>query len=402
MASQESEYHKQITTIQEVFSKFDYEGAGKVPLDQIPALLQALGRDEARALEVATILRDRSEEKEVTFEQVVRTLKTLECPEGDAERPPQNGEGGGEEETTTPLSLMQRLEEYRKHCETNNDYAEARCARAKYEDIRAKEEERQKRLVQQAQLHELTEVEIAQKQQFLEFSSAWDRYMADYESTAYMSLERLKEQHVHEFLKFQETLHSYLVSSKTVKFSRELLEMRRKQHVLAKLGAYEEAYQVKHNADNLEKWEVARNETQNSDSVRRQEQRVRMQQQKALAALLRRIQRDRGEQIRHRQMDSRRLIQRNKNLKADLIKKQHLELHRAETAIKSILSQPEVAQKLLEENPVILAKSAALGELPTLKAKWNKQLGSLPNNYVPPGGISNGRLAKKSQEVSTN
>ena len=37
---------------------------------------------------------------------------------------------------------------------------------------------------------------------------------------------------------------------------------------------------------------------------------------KALAALLKRIQRDRGEQIRHRQLDSQRLIQRNKNLKA--------------------------------------------------------------------------------------
>ena len=48
-----------------------------------------------------------------------------------------------------------------------------------------------------------------------------------------------------------------------------------------------------------------------------------------------------GEQIRHRQMDSQRLIQRNKNLKADLEKKQHLEFKRAEAAIKSILSNPE-------------------------------------------------------------
>ena len=32
----------------------------------------------------------------------------------------------------------------------------------------------------------------------MSFSAAWDKYMADYESAAYMSLERLKEQHAQE------------------------------------------------------------------------------------------------------------------------------------------------------------------------------------------------------------
>lgn len=387
-----SEYQKQITNIQELFSKFDSDATGKISLERIPDLLIALGRDEARAHKVKDAISGAVEGKEVSFEQVVQTLKAVESSSADAASashqapvapPVERPEG---EETTTPLSLMRRLEEYRKQCENNGDYAEARKARAKYEDIRSKEEDRQKRLVQQAQVHELAEVEIAQKQQFLEFSAAWDRYMADYESTAYMSLERLKEQHAQAFSIFQGELHANHAAPKSVKYSRELLEMRRKEHALAKLGKYEEAYQIKNNADNLEKWEVAKNQSQTSDSVRRQEERVRMQQQKALAALLKRIQRDRGEQIRHRQMDSKRLIQRNKNLKCDLIKKQHLELQRAEAAIKSILNQPEYAQKLLDENPVVVAKNAALGELPSLKGKWNKQLGALPNNYVPPGG----------------
>ena len=51
---------------------------------------------------------------------------------------------------------------------------------------------------------------------------------------------------------------------------------------------------MKDSADNLEKWEIARNASIASDSFRRQEQRLRQQQQKALAALLKRIQRDRG------------------------------------------------------------------------------------------------------------
>merc|ERR1719463_500523 len=295
---------------------------------------------------------------------------------------------------TTPLTLLKRLHAYRRHCEQTGEYVEAQKARKKYEELRTKEEERQRKLVEQAQMHEMNEVEQAQKQQFLGFSAAWDKYMADYESTAYMSLERLKEQHAQEFAAFQERLQR---APRQCKFSRELLELRRKQAALAKLGKYEDAFKVKDSADNLEKWEIARNASIASDSFRRQEQRLRQQQQKALAALLKRIQRDRGEQIRHRQVDSQRLIQRNKNLKADLSKKQHLEHARAGAAIKSIMSQPDHAQKLLDEHdPAYVARSAAMGELPALgKIRWKGP--SLPEGYIPPGSVHGGIVAPRDQ-----
>jgi len=290
-------------------------------------------------------------------------------------------------EQTTPLTLLKRLHTYRKQCEGSGEYVEAQKAQRKYEELRQKEEERQKRLVEQAQEHEMTEVEGAQKQQFLGFSSAWDKYMADYESTAYMSLERLKEQHAQEFSGFQGKLRRNPVKPRA---SRELLELRQKHNALAKLGLYEEAYKVKEQADHMEELEMARSQSSINDSVRRQEQRLRQQQQKVLAALLKRIQRDRGEQIRQRQTDSQRLIQRNKNLKSDLARKQHLEFHRAGAAIRSIMSQPDHAQKLLEENePAQIARSAAVGELPVLgKIRWKGPC--LPENYVPPGGITKG------------
>merc|ERR1719327_178480 len=135
-----------------------------------------------------------------------------------------------EEETTTPLTLLKRLHAYRKKCESTGEYAEAQKARRKYEELRAKEEERQRRLVDQAQQHEMNEVEQAQKQQFLGFSAAWDKYMADYESTAYMSLERLKEQHGKEFASFQDKLRVQIPKAKA---SRELLEARRRQEAKA-------------------------------------------------------------------------------------------------------------------------------------------------------------------------
>ena len=49
-----------------------------------------------------------------------------------------------------------------------------------------------------AQEQELLTIENAQKQQFVDFSKAWDNYMAEYEATAYLSLEKLKEKHMKE------------------------------------------------------------------------------------------------------------------------------------------------------------------------------------------------------------
>lgn len=54
---------------------------------------------------------------------------------------------------------------------------------------------RQLQNMRQAQEQELVTVEAAQRNQFLEFSNAWDNYMSDYEATAYLSLEKLKEKH---------------------------------------------------------------------------------------------------------------------------------------------------------------------------------------------------------------
>jgi len=379
------EYQTQISSIQQIFAKFDHESTGKVKVDRIPDLISVLGRDFRIGREVARQLAGPGGADLVSFEEVVQTLKKVE----------ESGPPDQDVETTTPLTLLKRLHSYRKNCEGNGEYVEAQKARRKYEELRAKEERRQKRLVEQAQQHEMNEVEQAQKQQFLGFSAAWDKYMADYESTAYMSLERLKEQHSGEFSGFQEKLRN---QPNRVKSSRELLELRRKQEALAKLGKYGEAWKVKEAGDHLEEWEMARAASLMNDSARRQEERTARQQEKALAALLKRIQRDRGEQIRHRQMDSQRLIQRNKNLKVDLAKKQHLEFQRAEAAIKSIMSQPEHAQRLLDENdPAYVARSAAMGELPALgKIKWKGPC--LPEKYIPPGGVSKGMVRTRDKE----
>ena len=100
---------------------------------------------------------------------------------------------------TKVLDFLRLLEEYRRKCEEQGNYAEAKKSRAKFEELLRKETQRQKNNIRAAQEQELQNIEAAQKAQFLEFSQAWDNYMSDYEATAYLSLEKLKEKHMLEF-----------------------------------------------------------------------------------------------------------------------------------------------------------------------------------------------------------
>ncbi len=84
--------------------------------------------------------------------------------------------------------------------------------------------------MRQAQEGELVTVENAQRSQFLEFSQAWDNYMSDYEATAYLSLEKLKEKHLLEIQQMHERIRKdYKVK---LKFTKDLMEKKTQVQVL--------------------------------------------------------------------------------------------------------------------------------------------------------------------------
>ena len=117
----------------------------------------------------------------------------------------------------------------------------------KFEEVRGHEVAKQLEDMRMQQESEKLSIEDAQKQQFMEFSTAWDNYMADYEATAYASLEKLKEKQMREYQEFQ--AKEIQAAAKRVKHSRELLELRKKQATLARMKQYEEANMVKRKAD---------------------------------------------------------------------------------------------------------------------------------------------------------
>ena len=77
--------------------------------------------------------------------------------------------------------------------------------------------------------------------------------MSDYEATAYLSLEKLKEKHMLEFQQFQEKIRRELKLK--MKFSKDLLELRDREAKLVRLKRYDEAERIKMKADLLEEFE---------------------------------------------------------------------------------------------------------------------------------------------------
>ena len=61
------------------------------------------------------------------------------------------------------LDFLRLLEEYRRKCEEEGNYSEAKKARSKFDELLKKETIRQKNNIKAAQEHELQNIEAAQK-----------------------------------------------------------------------------------------------------------------------------------------------------------------------------------------------------------------------------------------------
>lgn len=61
------------------------------------------------------------------------------------------------------LDFLRLLEEYRRKCEEEGNYAEARKSKSKFDELLKKETIRQKNNIRAAQEHELQNIEAAQK-----------------------------------------------------------------------------------------------------------------------------------------------------------------------------------------------------------------------------------------------
>jgi hypothetical protein len=207
-----------IQNLKDIFDLFDKDQSGKIEASDLENILTSLKRDPEEAHQMLNDI-DPNHDGQITFDEFLDLMRNIENKldkkddhhDHETEKQdhdPVDGKSANKRTTiqtdSRVLDFLILLEDYRSKCESEGKYAEARKARLKYEELLRKETIRQKNNIRIAQEQELQSIENAQRAQFLEFSQAWDNYMSDYEATAYLSLEKLKEKHVLELKQFKE------------------------------------------------------------------------------------------------------------------------------------------------------------------------------------------------------
>ena len=326
-----------------MFSMFDPEGTGFVEANELGSILQRIGRDPEQAAQIADsvdeVTQGRGDGK-VSFEEFLELLA----------RGSAGLDVGDEAADPKVLEFLNILDEYRLKCEDEGNYLEAGRANAQLELLRKQEERRQQKSLKARQVSERQDVQIAHNMQYADFNAAWDKYMDEYDQMAQMYIQQMTEKHAVNLLEFQERLHKEVLD-KPPKFSKELLEWRRRQHMLARQKNYAEAQKIKRIADVMEERERQSLDETNRQHFARRETKFRAQQQAELQALLKRIDARRKEHIKQRNLDSKRLLQRNRNVQAVLESKQSVEAVKVLAQIKTNLApklQPREAASRLD------------------------------------------------------
>ena len=154
----------------------------------------------------------------------------------------------------------------------------------------------------------------------------------------------MTERHAAKLAEFEDSLVGK-ITDRPPKFSRELLNWRKRQQLLARQKNYAEAQKIKRLADKLEEKEIARQEHTRKKKMAKLFTRFRDAQQKEMKALLIRIDARRKDHVKQRNEDSKRLLQRNKNVQQVLESKQTIQLQKTTHSLRSTLASTAKRRK---------------------------------------------------------
>ncbi|KAH8060719.1 hypothetical protein JL722_4832 [Aureococcus anophagefferens] len=302
---------EEVSALRGIFALYDPDGTGEIGSNDLENLLQKIGLGKEAAVELIKQF-DVEEPKTIDFAKFLEMVKA-----GQPDQP-------GEEPDPKVLEFLRILEQYRRKCEKEGNYLEADRAHQQLEMLRKQEEKRQQKA-------------------YTDFNAAWDKYLEEYDRMAQIYIQQMTERHATNLLEFQRKLQSEM-AERPPKWSRELLEWRRRQHMLARQKNYAEAQRIKKIADKLEEKE-RRGCEQLTGSVFAQGRAVPPAAAGRAQALLKRIDARRKEHIKQRTLDSKRLLQRNRNVQSVLESKQAAESNATFMEIKKNLIQSTALDK---------------------------------------------------------
>eukprot|EP00753_Platysulcus_tardus_P015058 PLAT4751.1.p1 GENE.PLAT4751.1~~PLAT4751.1.p1 ORF type:complete len:427 (+),score=234.09 PLAT4751.1:131-1411(+) len=312
-----------------IFSIFDADDSGFINTTELEAILEKLGRDPSEA-ESMLVEIDPDRSGTLSFEEfleLVRSTRKEAAPGDDIGPDPK------------VLEFLSILEQYRLKCEMDGEYMEAERASKQLALLRKQEAKRQHKALRSRQLAEKHDVLNACSLQFSQFNAAWDKYLDEYDVMAQMYIQGMTERHAVKLREFQEKLQKEILA-KPPKFSRELLDWRKRQTLLARQGNYAGAQKIKRIADMMEEKERKKLSDGHRSLVSRKEAKFRQQQQAELQALLKRIDVRRREHLKKRELDGKRLLLRNRNRRTALEARQSTETSKVSERIKLALAPP--------------------------------------------------------------
>lgn len=312
--------------LQGLFDIYDKDKSGFINDYELEAVMAKVGRDASQAKSLLEQV-DPDNNGKVSFEEFLKILSLGRTAADDGEIDPTDKK---------VLEFLNILNEYRIKCEEEGKYLEAERAAKQLTALQKQEKARQNKSYRAKQIAEKQDVQIAHNMQFSAFNQSWDKFMQEYDQMAELYIQQMTDKHQKRLTEFQEeTIKS--IMQKQPKFSRELLDWRRRQHLLARQKNYAEAEKIKRLADTLEARETQKIGQSRKQQIKKLEAQFRQDQQKELTALLKRIDGRRKEHIKQRNVDSKRLLQRNKNLQAVLDNKQAIQLQQRKQQISESL-----------------------------------------------------------------
>lgn len=338
--------NEEINTLKGIFSL--YETDGHITPNELEALLSQISRtndddddddDEHDANEndsekTKDLSNSSSKEQErnendpldarVSFSRFLRVLETR--------RPRDSLPNVGPDPRA--VQFLHVLEKYRISCEAEGKYLEAQRANTQLRTLRGYEETRQQNAVRAQFLHRQMKVHRAHEEQYREFEQRWKSFLENFDETCREFVRTLQRRQARKLAEFQETLRQEMLS-RPPKWSRELLEWRKRQHILARQKNYAEAQKIKAISDALEDEERGSINAGYAGSLARKEANLRQLQVAEVNALLKRIDVRRKEHLKQKELDCKRLLQRNRNVLVSLESKQAIECEKLFQDIKN-------------------------------------------------------------------
>ncbi len=163
---------EEIQNLRDIFDLFDRDKSGKIEMKDLEAIMSSLQRDPAEAKEMMNAL-DPNHDQAISFDEFLSMMQQVEqkivrSDVGMKQRADfqKNSSQKGVINISADskvLDFLRLLEEYRRKCEEEGNYAEARKSKSKFDELLKKETVRQKNNIRAAQESELSNIETAQK-----------------------------------------------------------------------------------------------------------------------------------------------------------------------------------------------------------------------------------------------